>query len=270
VGDAVEVRDFVTGQPTLAPLAGPANRQGRIVADVICGRDARWRGSQGTAVLGIFGLTLAMTGPTEKTLRRLRIPYEKSYTHWFDHATYYPGAELITMKTLFAPDNGRLLGVQAVGKSGVEKRVDVMAMAIQKGATVFDLEQAELCYAPQYGSAKDPVNIAGFVVGNALRGDVDIVHWSQLGEAHAHALPPLVLDVRSPAEVSGGAVPGSVNIPLGELRQRFHELPRDREIWVHCGVGQRSYYAVRILKQHGFRVRNLSGGFRTYQNVSGG
>ena len=165
VGDAVEVRNFVTGRPALIPLAGPANRQGRVAADVICGRDAHFRGSQGTAVVGVFDLTLAMTGATEKSLRAAGIAFEKSYTHAVHHASYYPGAERIALKLLFSPDSGRVLGAQAVGRAGVEKRIDVIAMAIQMKATVFDLEEAELCYAPQYGSAKDPVNMAGFVAG---------------------------------------------------------------------------------------------------------
>ena len=269
VGDAVEVHDFVTGQPAVVPLAGPANRQGRIAADAICGRDAReahFRGCQATAVVGVFDVTLAMTGATEKTLRRLAIPCQKSYTHSLNHAGYYPGAEMITLKLLFAPDTGRLLGAQAVGKAGVEKRIDILAMAIQKQATVYDLEEAELCYAPQYGSAKDPVNIAGFTAANVLRGDVELAHWTDWSQARAPGQEaPLVLDVRTRADAASGAVPGTLNIPLGELRQRLRELPRDREIWVHCGVGQRSYYATRILKQNGFRVRNLSGGMRSYQ-----
>lgn len=266
VGDAVEVRDFVTGRPTLIPLAGPANRQGRIVADCICGRDSRYRGSQGTAVVGAFDLTAAVTGATEKTLRRAGVLYEKAYGHLFHHATYYPGAEMVAMKLLFAPGDGRVLGAQAVGKAGVEKRIDVVAMAIQKGATIHDLEEAELSYAPQYGSAKDAVNISGFVAGNILRGDVDPVTWDdwQARSQAGDALMPLVLDVRTPQEHAAGSVPGAVNIPLGELRTRLKELPADREIWVHCGVGQRSYYASRILKQHGFRVRNLAGGIRSY------
>ena len=266
VGDAVEVRDYVTGRPALVALAGPANRQGRVAADVICGRDARFRGAQGTAVVGVFDVTVAKTGPSEKVLRREGIPFEKSYTHWAHHAGYYPGAQRISLKLLFAPGTGRLLGAQAVGRSGVDKRIDVLALAIQNHATVFDLEEAELCYAPQYGSAKDAVNIAGFVAGNILRGDVEPAHWTQwrAGRA-AGAQMPLVVDVRSPLEVAAGAVPGTINIPLGELRTRLDELPRDREIWVHCGVGQRSYYASRILKQHGFRVRNLSGGMTSFR-----
>ena len=267
VGDAVEVRDFVTGQPTLIPLAGPANRQGRIVADVIAGRDSSYRGSQGTAVVGVFDVTLAMTGANEKTLCRLAIPYEKTYTHLFHHASYYPGAEVMSMKLLFSPDDGRLLGAQAVGRAGVEKRIDVISMLIQKQGTVHDLEEAELSYAPQYGSAKDPANMAGFVAGNILSGDVDVVHWSEwkcLSAKGGEALP-LVLDVRTPTEAAAVSVPGAINIPLGELRRRLNELPRDREIWVHCGVGQRAYYAARILRQRGFRVRNLSGGLKSYQ-----
>lgn len=265
VGDAVEVRHYVTGQPALIPLAGPANRQGRIAADVICGRDARFRGSQGTAVVGAFELTLAITGATEKALRDAGIAYRKTYTHSGHHAGYYPGAETIMLKLLFEPRDGRVLGAQAVGKAGVVKRIDVIAMAIQKGATVFDLEEAELCYAPQYGSAKDPVNMAGFVAGNVLRGDVDLVHWEEWKDRHAaDDAMPLVLDVRKPEERASAAVPRTRNLPLGELRSSLGELPRDREIWVHCGVGQRSYYAARILKQNGFQVRNLSGGLKTY------
>ena len=265
VGDAVEVRDFVTGQPALIPLAGPANRQGRIAADVICGRDAHFRGSQGTAVVGVFDLTLAMTGATEKSLRRAGIPFEKSYTHAVHHASYYPGAERIALKLLFAPDSGRVLGAQAVGRAGVEKRIDVIAMAIQKGATVFDLEEAELCYAPQYGSAKDPVNMAGFVAANILRGDVAVGHWSEWKRHEAAGDAPVTLDVRPTPAVAAGAIPGTIRIPLGELRARLDELPRDREIWVHCAVGQTSYNAVRLLQQHGFKVRNISGGMTSYK-----
>ncbi|MHC4177119.1 MAG: FAD-dependent oxidoreductase [Planctomycetota bacterium] len=266
VGDAVEVRDFVTGRPALIPLAGPANRQGRIAADVICGRQSHYRGSQGSCVVGVFDLTLAMTGATEKTLQTAGIPFNKSYTHSLSHAGYYPGAEMMMLKLLYTPEDGRLLGAQAVGKAGVAKRIDVLAFAIQKGATVYDLEEAELCYAPQYGSAKDPVNMTGFVAGNVLRGDVDPVHWTDWkARRESDGEMPLVLDVRNPKEVAKGAVPGTVNIPLPQLRRRLAELPRDREIWVHCGVGQRSYYASRILKQNGFNVRNLSGGMKTYK-----
>lgn len=266
VGDAVEVCDFVTGKPSLIPLAGPASRQGRVAADVIAGRDARFRGTQGSAVVGVFDLTLAMTGASEKSLLREGISYAKSYNHATHHAGYYPGAEDMTLKLLYAPEDGRLLGAQAVGKQGVDKRIDVLAMAIQQVATVFDLEEAELCYAPQYGSAKDPVNLAGFVAGNILRGDVDTVFWEDLLQRRRRGEPlPMILDVRPPAMAADASVPEGVNIPMGELRARLDELPRDREIWVHCGIGQTSYFATRMLRQNGFEnVRNLSGGIRSY------
>ena len=265
VGDAVEVRNFVTGRPSLIPLAGPANRQGRVAADAICGRDAHFRGSQGTAVVGVFDMTLAMTGETEKSLRAAGIAFEKSYIHAMHHASYYPGAERISLKLLFSPDSGRVLGAQAVGRAGVEKRIDVLAMAIQMKATVFDLEEAELCYAPQYGSAKDPVNLAGFAASNILRGDVHVGQWSEWKRRRAAGDAPLTLDVRAAAAVAAEAIPGTIHIPFGELRARLAELPRDREIWVHCVVGQTSYNAVRLLEQHGFKVRNISGGITSYK-----
>lgn len=267
VGDAVEVRDWVTGRWTLIPLAGPANRQGRIAADAICGRPSQFRGTQGTAIVGIFGLTLASTGASERSLRAAGIEYRKTYTHSSSHASYYPGAEMMALKLLYAPESGQLLGAQVVGRLGVDKRIDVLAMALQKRATVFDLEEAELAYAPQFGSAKDPINIAGFVAANYLRGDVDVVHWEDWYERQAAEQPPFVIDVRPPAMAVGGSVPGAVNIPLGQLRSRLDELPRDREIWVHCAVGQTGYYATRILKQHGFPVRNLSGGITSYRQM---
>jgi NADPH-dependent 2,4-dienoyl-CoA reductase/sulfur reductase-like enzyme/rhodanese-related sulfurtransferase len=271
VGDAVEVRDFVTGQWSLIALAGPAARQARVAADAICGRSTAFRGCQGTSVVGVFDLTVAITGASEKRLRAAGMRFEKSYTHSVHHAAYYPGAEMMTVKLLFDPESGRILGAQAVGKAGVDKRIDVLAMAVQKQATVYDLEEAELCYAPQYGSAKDPVNMAGFVAANVLRGDVDLSHWQQWLDRHESGEGlPLVVDVRTAAEAAAGAVPGSLNIPLGELRARLGELPRDREIWVHCGVGQRSYYAARILRQNGFNVRNLSGGMRSFQATKKG
>jgi NADPH-dependent 2,4-dienoyl-CoA reductase/sulfur reductase-like enzyme/rhodanese-related sulfurtransferase len=265
VGDAIEVVDFVTGQPALIPLAGPANRQGRLAADAICGRDVRFRGTQGTSIVGFFDYSLAMTGASEKSLRRHKIPYEKIYTHSLHHAGYYPGAERIALKLLFDPQSGRLLGAQAVGKAGVDKRIDVLAMAIQKQATVFDLEEAELCYAPQFGSAKDAVNIAGFVAGNILRGDVKAGNWSEWKSLVERDEMPFTLDVRPASLVAVGAIPGTVRIPMAELRARLNELPRDREIWVHCVVGQTSYNAARMLAQNGFQVRNLSGGYTSYK-----
>jgi NADPH-dependent 2,4-dienoyl-CoA reductase/sulfur reductase-like enzyme/rhodanese-related sulfurtransferase len=264
VGDAVEVRDFVTGDWSLIPLAGPANRQGRIAADVILGRDARFRGVQGTAVCRVFDITVAATGASEKTLQRRGIggqlaQYEKIYLHPGHHANYYPGARPITMKLIFSVKDGRILGAQAVGEEGVEKRIDAIAMAIQRGSTVFDLEEAELCYAPQFGTAKDPVNVAGMIAANVLRGDAPVAHWKEAFEYKA-----LILDVREPGEFKMGHVEGAINIPLNSLRVRMNELPRDKEILVYCAVGQRSYYASRALRLHGFNARNISGGFRSY------
>ncbi len=260
VGDMVEVRDFVTGAWSVTPLAGPANRQGRLAADAIAGRPRSFRGVQGTAVCGLFGLTAALTGASEKSLRRAgRTDYESVYLHPGHHVGYYPGARPMYLKLLFAQGDGRVLGAQAVGAEGVDKRIDVIAMAIQQGATVYDLEEAELCYAPQFGAAKDPVNVAGMIAGNVLRGDVELASWQEIESTSA-----LILDVRESVEVAVGRVPGALNIPLSQLRVRAEELPRDREIWIYCGAGQRSYYASRFLAQKGFRVRNLPGGFKTY------
>ena len=260
IGDAVEVKNRLTGQWELVPLAGPANRQARVAADAICGRDARFDGVLGTAVCGLFGLTVALTGATEKALRRAGITgYQAVYLHPTQHVTYYPGAHPIHLKLLFRKPDGRVLGAQAVGEAGAERRIDVIAAAIQMKATVFDLENAELCYAPQYGAAKDPVNLAGMVAANVLRGDVDLAPWEDVESAEA-----FVLDVREPHEYYADAIPGSRNIPLGQLRSRMHELPRSGEIWLNCEIGQRAYYACRLLAQHGFRARILSGGLATY------
>jgi NADPH-dependent 2,4-dienoyl-CoA reductase/sulfur reductase-like enzyme/rhodanese-related sulfurtransferase len=261
VGDAVETRNIVTGEWGVVPLAGPANRQGRVAADSICGRDSKFRGVQGTAVCGLFGLTIATTGVNEKTLRRLGITgYQKIYLHPGNHVAYYPGASPIHMKLLFSSDGGHILGAQAFGEQGVEKRIDVIAMAIQNGASVFDLEEAELCYAPQFGAAKDPVNMAGMIASNVLRGDSAMADWELLSSTKA-----LVVDVRDAEEFAAGHIPGAINLPLPQLRTRLNELPRDREIWVNCVVGQRAYYALRLLRQRGFTVKNLSGGITTYR-----
>ena len=267
VGDAVEVRDFITGDWSLISLAGPANRQGRIAADVILGRDSIFRGVQGTMVCKVFNTTVAATGVSEKTLQRLKdkgkeIPYEKVYLHPGQHAAYYPGAKPITMKLMYSPKDGRILGVQAVGEDGVEKRIDVIAMAMQKHATVYDLEEAELCYAPQFGTAKDAVNFAGMVAANASRGDSPTAHWANVNDPGA-----FILDVREPSEFKGGHFEGAINLPLPTLREKMNELPRDQEILVYCGVGQRSYYAARILRLNGFSARSISGGMMTYKSV---
>lgn len=260
VGDAIEVRDFVTEGPALIPLAGPANRQGRLAADVIFGRPGRYKNTQGTAVLKVFDLTFAMTGASERTLARLGRAYRKVYVHPADHASYYPGAKAITLKLLFDPADGRILGAQAVGAAGVDKRMDVLAVALRAGLTVFDLEDLELSYAPPYGSAKDPVNMAGFVASNLLRGDA--AQW----ELEELATPgdALLLDVRMPVEFAQGTIPGSVNFPVDDLRERLAELPKDRELRIFCQVGLRGYVACRMLSQLGYRCRNLSGGYRVY------
>jgi NADPH-dependent 2,4-dienoyl-CoA reductase/sulfur reductase-like enzyme/rhodanese-related sulfurtransferase len=254
VGDAIEVRDFVTSQWTLIPLAGPANRQGRIAADVICGRDSRYRGTQGTSICKIFEGTIASTGASEKALVQIGDKdFEKIYLYPNSHAGYYPGAKMLAIKVLFRKSDGRLLGAQVMGEDGVAKRIDSFAMAIQARLTIYDLEEAELSYAPPYGSAKDPVNFAGMVAVDIVRGDMPICHWSSVnGE--------FLLDVRNPPELAVESVPGAVNIPLPQLRARLGELPRDREILVICRSAQRAYYATRILLQNGFKARNISGG----------
>ena len=256
IGDVVEVKDFVTGQWGLVALAGPANRQGRIAADVIAGRKARYRGTQGTAIIGLFGGAAAWTGASEKTLQRLGDKdFEKAYLFPNSHAGYYPGAKMLALKVIFRKSDGRLLGAQALGQDGpaVDKRISALAIAIQMGATVYDLEEAELCYAPQFGSAKDPINFAGMVAADVLRGDMPIAHWDSIGGA-------FLLDVRQPVELAVESVPGAVNIPLPQLRARLGELPRDREVLVICRSAQRAYYATRILIQNGFKARTLSGG----------
>lgn len=264
VGDAVEIKDFVTGEPTQVPLAGPANRQGRIAADSAFGHEAKYRGTQGTAIIRIFDLTAAMTGASEKALQRVKRPYRKIYIHPTQHAGYYPGAEQMTLKVLFDPQTGKLLGAQAVGGAGVDKRIDILAVAIQAGMTVFDLEEMELAYAPQYGSAKDPINMAGFVAAGLLRGDHPQVDVEQVLAATDQDRP-FLLDVRTPSEYATGHIPGALNVPVDELRSRVKELPRDRKISAYCQVGQRGYLATRILQQAGFQVANIGGGYRTYQ-----
>jgi NADPH-dependent 2,4-dienoyl-CoA reductase/sulfur reductase-like enzyme/rhodanese-related sulfurtransferase len=266
VGDAIEVKDFVTGQWSLVALAGPANRQGRIAADVIAGRASRFRGTQGTSIIGLFGGAAAWTGVSEKTLKRIGdTDYEKIYLFPNSHAGYYPGAKMLGLKVLFRKSDGCLLGAQALGEDGpaVDKRISALAMAIQMGATMYDLEEAELCYAPQFGSAKDAVNFAGMVAADVLHGDMPLVHWDAIDSA-------FLLDVRQPVELVVERVPGAVNIPLGELRARLGELPRDREIRVICRSAQRAYYATRILVQNGFKARSISGGMLSRAMVATG
>lgn len=266
VGDAIEVNDVVSGDPIQVPLAGPANRQGRIAADNVFGRSVTYRGTQGTAILGFFERTAAVTGASEKVLRRANRSFRKVYVHPTHHAGYYPGAEAMTLKLLFDPTTGRLLGAQAVGGAGVDKRIDVLAVAIQAGMTVFDLEEMELAYAPQYGSAKDPINMAGFVGGGLLRGDHPQVDVETILAAPAIE-QPFLLDARTPQEFASGHIPGAVNIPVDELRSRLGELPRDRKIAAYCQVGQRGYLATRILLHAGFSAENVGGGYKTYKLI---
>jgi NADPH-dependent 2,4-dienoyl-CoA reductase/sulfur reductase-like enzyme/rhodanese-related sulfurtransferase len=262
VGDAVEVREFVTGERIQIPLAGPANRQGRIAADHIFGRASAYRGTQGTAVVGVFGMTAAMTGLSEKAAQRVGRRYEKIYLHPTHHAGYYPGAERMSLKLLFDPADGRVLGAQAVGGAGVDKRIDVLAMAIQAGMTVFDLEEAELAYAPQFGAAKDPINMAGFIAAGVVRGDCRVAHAAELPKQPA--ADTIVLDVRKRDEFAAGHIAGAVNLPLDELRERLGELDTGKRLLAYCQVGQRGYLAVRTLTQGGFNAANLSGGYTTF------
>jgi NADPH-dependent 2,4-dienoyl-CoA reductase/sulfur reductase-like enzyme/rhodanese-related sulfurtransferase len=262
VGDAVEVRDPITGGEGIVPLAGPANRQGRMVADNIVGRVAAYKGTLGTAIVRVFDLVAGSTGASEKTLTRAGVPFEVVHLHPGSHAGYYPGAEPIHLKVLFDPRTGKLLGAQAVGRDGVDKRLDVFATVLHHEGTVQDLAELELSYAPPFGSAKDPVNLAGMAAQNILAGDVRVGHWHEV-EGLRKAGAGLV-DVREVSEYDRGNIPGALHIPLGQLRGRLNELDRDREWLVYCQSGQRSYNACRILRQHGYRCRNLTGAYRTW------
>jgi NADPH-dependent 2,4-dienoyl-CoA reductase/sulfur reductase-like enzyme/rhodanese-related sulfurtransferase len=266
VGDAIEVRDGVTGAWSLVPLAGPANRQGRIAADNILGQHSHYAGTLGTSILRLFKLTAACTGASEKTLKKAGIPYQAIHLHPASHAGYYPGASPIAMKVLFAPDTGRLLGAQAVGQDGVDKRIDVLATALKAGMTVHELAELELAYAPPFGSAKDPVNLAGMAAQNVLSGGVALAQWHEV--ASLDPASTLVLDVRSDGERQAGHIPGSIHIPLPQLRVRVGELPIGKEIVVSCQSGQRSYFACRFLSQRGYRVRNLTGSYRTWKTAT--
>lgn len=263
VGDAIEVIDFVNGRPTLIPLAGPANKQGRIAANHICGIHDEYLGTQGTSVLKVFDLTISSTGNNEKILKRFAIPYEKSYTHSLSHANYYQGATPISLKILFSPTDGKLLGAQAVGYKGVEKRIDVIATAIRAGMTVHDLETLELSYAPPYSSAKDPVNMAGYVASNIVKGYHKVIHWDEISRLNKEY--SILIDVRTLQEFTMGSIEGAINIPLDELRNRLQEIPTDKELILFCQIGLRGYFAYRILIQKGYtNVKNLSGGYKTY------
>jgi rhodanese-related sulfurtransferase len=245
-------------------LAGPANRQGRIAADHIFGRDVRYRGTQGTAIVKVFDRVAAMTGASEKILKRLNRSYRKIYIHPAHHAGYFPGAQAMSLKLTFDAGTGKILGAQAVGGDGVDKRIDVLAVAIQAGMTVFDLEEMELAYSPQFGSAKDPVNMAGFVASGLLRGDHPQVDLEALLATPVDKRP-FLMDVRTPQEFEEGHIPGAVNVSVDDLRRSLTELPHDRPIAVYCQVGQRGYLATRILLQAGFDAANVGGGYQTYR-----
>ncbi|WP_338539983.1 FAD-dependent oxidoreductase [Paenibacillus tundrae] len=264
VGDAIEVRDYIHGAQTAIPLAGPANKQGRIVADQIAGLSTTYNGTQGTSIIKVFGLTGASTGSNEKTLKRMQIDYRTVIVHPASHASYYPGSSAVTLKLLFS-SNGKILGAQAVGYEGVDKRIDDIAVAIHFGGNVRDLTELELSYAPPYSSAKDPVNMVGYAAENMIAGRLDSFTYDQLAERNP--VESVLLDVRSDLEYRNGNIPGSLSIPVDELRQRLDDLDASKEIWVYCQVGLRGYTATQILRQHGYKVKNLSGGYKTYRQV---
>lgn len=263
VGDAVEIRDYITGLPTMTALAGPANKQGRIAADNAMGRKTVFKGTIGTAVAKVFNLTVASTGANEKILKQINLPYLVSYTHSGSHAGYYPDSQMMSIKLIFSPNDGRILGAQIVGVKGVDKRIDVIATAIYGQMTVYDLEELELAYAPPYSSAKDPVNIAGFVAANLLKGDVKNINWDEMKDIDPEK--EILLDLRDKNELDEiGFIEGSLHIPLNELRGRLNELDRNKDYIPYCALGARAYFAHRILVQNGFNSRNLSGGYKTY------
>ena len=263
LGDAVEVLNPVTGKPALIPLAGPANKQGRIVADnIVFGNREAYKGTIGTSIAKVFDLTVAAAGANAKLLKREGIPYQSSYTHSASHAGYYPGAVPMSIKILFSPDNGQLLGAQVVGFDGVDKRIEMLEQVIQRKGTIYDLTELEQAYAPPYSSAKDPVNMAGYVAENILTKKVEVINWRKISQLTSDTI---LVDVRTADEYSLGSIPGAINIPVDELRNRLSELPKDKPIVVTCAVGLRGYLAYRILVQHGYKdVKNLSGGYKTW------
>jgi CoA-disulfide reductase len=265
IGDAVEVVDYINKKPTMIPLAWPANRQGRLVADHIAGKDVSYKGTLGSSVAKVFDYTVATTGNNEKTLKRIGKEFEVVHIHPSSHAGYYPGAFPISLKMIFEPDTGKILGAQGVGISGVDKRIDVIATAIKGRLTAYDLPDVETCYAPPYNSAKDPVNMLGYCASNILEGDVENIQWSEVDSVNEGG--GFIIDVREEAELATGAIDGVVNIPLWQLRDRLIEIPRDKKIYVTCQVGLRGYIACRILKQNGFDCANIDGGMKTYLTV---
>ncbi|MDP4087264.1 MAG: CoA-disulfide reductase [Bacillota bacterium] len=267
VGDAVEVVDYINGKKAMIPLAGPANRQGRIAANNMMGKEEKYQGTLGTSIAKVFDLTIAATGNNEKTLKRLEVSYEVLHIHPSSHAGYYPGAASIALKLIFDKETGKIFGAQAVGADGADKRIDVIATAIKGGLTVEDLTNLELSYAPPYSSAKDPVNMAGYVATNILDGELEHVQWHEVDQIVADG--GLLIDVREPVEREFGFIEGSINISLNDLRNRLDELPKDQTIYVSCQVGLRGYLATRILMNNGFKVKNVDGGWKTYSSVFG-
>ncbi len=266
VGDAVQISEFVTKQSGLIPLAGPANKQGRIAADNICGLKSVYRGTQGSAILKIFDMTVAVTGITEETAKKQRLNYDKVFTYSSSHADYYPGGANMSVKTIFEKNTGKILGAQIVGYGGVDKRCDVLAVAIRAGMTAYELTELEMCYAPPFSSAKDPVNFVGYVIENLLSGRVKNFHWHDVDSLPLDGSVTL-LDVRTPAEYKLGNIEGFINIELDALRQNISQLDSSKPVYAHCHSGLRSYIACRILMQNGFDCHNLSGGYRLYNSV---
>lgn len=264
IGDVIEVRDFITGLPALKPLAGPANKQGRIVANNICGKNEKYLGTIGTSVVKVFDMTAASIGNNEKMLKKAGISYETIHIAPPSHATYYPGATTIFMKLIFDKNNGKIYGAQAIGYDGVDKRIDVLSTAIMGGMTVSDLQYLELAYAPPFSSAKDPVNMLGYVATNVIDGDLEIIHCDEF--INLKKDNAVIVDVCEPIEREKGYIDCSINIPLNDLRNRLDELPKDKMIYVYCQQGLRSYIAYRILKQNGFNVKSIDGGYRFYLN----
>ena len=268
VGDAIQMEDFVTGLPTMTALAGPANKQGRIAADNALGRKSMFKGTLGSMVVKVFDLTVASTGASEKVMKHNNIPYLVSYTHSGSHASYYPGATMMAIKLVFSPSNGKVLGAQIIGVKGVDKRIDILATAIRGAMTVYDLGELEMAYAPPYSSAKDPVNIAGFVAANILKGDVENINWDEFRELDGEK--NVLIDLRNQDELdTAGVIEGALHIPLDELREKLPELDKKKHYIIFCAVGMRGYLGHRILVQNGFQSKNLSGGYKTHLGAKG-
>ncbi|HEY5571344.1 MAG TPA: FAD-dependent oxidoreductase [Bacteroidales bacterium] len=264
VGDAIEFPHPITGKPWLNYLANPANRQGRIVADnMVFGNHTKYEGAIGTSIAKVFDQTVASTGLPAKRLKAMGMKYMSSTTHSNSNAGYYPGATLMTIKLTFDPENGKLFGAQIVGNSGVDKRIDQIALLIKKGGTIYDLIELEHAYAPPYSSAKDPIAIAGYVAGNIISGAMPVIYWRELTEMDLHEVT--LLDVRTPGEFAFGTIRGAINIPVDELRSRLNELPKEKPVIIFCAVGLRGYLALKILQPRGYQTRNLSGGYRLFK-----